>query len=153
LALIAGALEEFLERHSKIGIDTSVFIFKVEAHAKYQKLVDNILRWVESSKGKAVTSTLTMLEVLVQPYRVSDMVRVNKFYALLSTYPHLEWKEPSLELVDVAARPRAEYRLKTPDAIHVATAMVSGATGLVSKDPELKKVKGLDFLILDEICK
>jgi hypothetical protein len=37
-----------------------------------------------------------LLEILVQPYRLSDIDRVNKFYALLSTFPHLERVAPSL---------------------------------------------------------
>ena len=34
----------------------------------------------------AVTSTITMLEGLVHPYRQADHELVNQFYALLSTY-------------------------------------------------------------------
>jgi hypothetical protein len=52
----------------------------------------------------AVTSTITTLELLVQPYRLADIDRANKFYALLTTYPHLEWIEPNLAISDQAAR-------------------------------------------------
>jgi hypothetical protein len=50
-----------------------------------------------------------MLELLVQPYRLSDIDLVNKFYALLSIYPHLEWISPTLEIADLGAKLRAEY--------------------------------------------
>jgi len=62
-----------------------------------------------------------MLEVLVQPYRAADIDRVNKFYALLSTFPHLEWVAPSLRIADIGAQLRAEHRLRTPDAFQAAT--------------------------------
>ena len=64
-----------------------------------------------------------MLELLVQPYRLADIDRVNRFYALLSTFPHLEWIAPTLRIADLGARLRAEYNLKTPDALQAATAL------------------------------
>lgn len=45
-----------------------------------------------------------MREVLVQPYRLSDIDLVNKFYGLLSTYPHLDWVAPTLEIADLSGQ-------------------------------------------------
>ena len=64
------------------------------------QLVKPIFAWLEGPKGQAVTSTITMLELLVQPYKLPDLDRVNRFYALLSTYPHLDWIAPTLEIAD-----------------------------------------------------
>lgn len=144
-------LESFLKRHSKIGIDTSVFIYQVEANPKYLKLVDPIFTWLESRHGRAVTSTITMLEVLVVPYRIPDIDAVNKFYALLSTYPHLDWIEPTLEIADRAAQLRADLNLKTPDALQASTSLVCQATGLITNDPVFKRIGGIEALILDEM--
>jgi hypothetical protein len=111
LAVTEERLRTFLGRHRKIGLDTNVFIFQIEEHTKYLELVTPIFVWLEGPGAWAVTSTITMLELLVQPYRLSDIDRVNKFYALLSTYPHLEWIAPTLEIADRAARLRADHRL------------------------------------------
>ncbi len=146
-----GRLEEFLRRHRKIGLDTSVFIFQVEANPKYRELVNGIFAWLEGPKGRAVTSAITMLEVLVRPYRLSDRDRVNSFYALLSTFPHLEWMELTLEIADRAAQLRAEHNLRTPDAIQAATSLACQATGLISNDTAFKKVGELETLLLDEL--
>ena len=75
-------LEDFFEQHRKIGLDTSVFIFEIEGDPRYIKLVNPIFVWLDGPKGRAVTSTITMMELLVQPYRLSDIDRVNKLYAL-----------------------------------------------------------------------
>lgn len=98
-----------------------------------------------------MTSTITMLELLVQPYRLSDIDHVNQFYALLSTYPHLDWIPPTLEIADLAAMLRAEFHLRTPDALQAATALASQATGFVSNDPAFRKVPGLEVVILDDL--
>ena len=143
-------LAEFLRRRRRIGLDTSVFIYAVEAHVKYAGLAEAVFRWIESPRGSAVTSTLTLLEVLVHPYREADLERVNRFYALLSTYPHLEWVAPTLAIADLGAQLRAEHGLRTPDAIHAATALACGATGFVCNDPVFRRVAGLRVALLDE---
>jgi len=94
-----------------------------------------------------------MLEVLVRPYRESEMEQVDAFYALFSTYPNLEWIAATLDIADHAARLRAEHNLKTPDAIQAATALASGATGLVSNDPAFSRVKQVEVLIFDDLLK
>jgi len=128
------SIEAFLERHIRIGLDTSVFIFQLEENPKYRELVNKIFVWLEGPRAHSVTSTVTMLELLVKPYQLSDIDSVNKFYALLSTYPHLEWIAPTLEIADLAAKLRAEYNLRTPDALQVATALSLEATGFISND-------------------
>jgi predicted nucleic acid-binding protein len=47
------------------------------------------------------------------------------------------------ELAVEAARVRAAYRLKLPDAIQVATAIRAGAAALVTHDRALRRVRGL----------
>lgn len=142
-------LGRFFERHGKIGLDTSVFIYQLEANPKYLELTDAVFAWLEGPKGSAVTSVITMLELLVQPYRTSDRDRVNHFYALLSTFPRLEWAEVNLEIADRAARLRAEHSLRTPDALQAASAIARGATGFISNEATFRRVSELDAVILD----
>lgn len=98
-----------------------------------------------------MTSTITMAELLVQPYRVADQDRVNQFYALLTSYPHLEWIAPDLEIADLAARFRAQYRLRIPDAVHAATAAGRQATGFITNDSIFKRVDAFETLVLEEL--
>jgi predicted nucleic acid-binding protein len=114
-------------------------------------LTHQVFSWLDGSKASAVTSTLTMLELLVHPYRQSDQDRIDGFYALLSTYPHLEWIATTLDVADCAARLRAQHNLKTPDAIQAATALTSKVSGLISNDPAFSRVSGLETIILDDL--
>jgi len=144
-------LSRFVARHSRIALDTSVFIFQIEENAKYVGITNQLFRWLSSAKGEGVTSTITMVELLVHPYREKDDDRVDGFYALLSTYPNLAWIPTTLEIADRAAKLRAQHRLKTPDAIQAATAVASQATGFVSNDPAFLRVGDLDVLVLDDL--
>jgi predicted nucleic acid-binding protein len=140
-----------LSRHRKVGLDTSIFIYQVGENRSYFHLTDAIFTWLEGPRSQAVTSTITLLELLVQPYRLGDIDRVNKFYALLSTFPHLEWIAPTLGIADLGARVRAECNLRTPDAIQAATAVSGEATGFISNDGGFKRVAGLDVIVLDDL--
>ncbi len=144
-------LGAFLRNHRRIALDTSVFIYHVEANPRYVSVSDRIYAWLEQPGHSAVTSTIAMTELLVQPYRDSAGQRVNQFFALLATYPNLDWIAPDLEVADSAARIRATHRLRTPDALQAATALHARATALVTNDPVFERVDGFETLLLDNV--
>ena len=129
----------------------SVFIYQLEANTRYLPLTDHFFSWLERPDSQAVTSTITMTELLVQPYRDSGGERVDEIYGLLSTYPNLEWIAPNLEIADMAARFRALHRMRTPDALQAATAACTRATGLVTNDAIFKRIDAFETLLLDHI--
>ena len=99
----------------------------------------------------AVTSTLTMIECLVRPYREINERRVNEFFALLSTYPNLQWMAPGLDIADKAARIRAQHGLRAPDALQAATAQFAGARGFITNDPIFERIGGFEVLVFDRL--
>lgn len=144
-------LRAFLRRHRRIALDTSVFIYQLEANPRYVSFTDPIFAWLERPGHHGVTSTVTMTELLVQPYRDSDQQRVDEFYGLLSAFPNLDWIAPSLQIADIAARIRGVHRLRTPDALEAATAVHAQATGLVTNDTVFERVKEFETLVLDHL--
>lgn len=144
-------LRSFLQHHKRIALDTSVFIYQLEATPRYVSLTNHIFRWLETPNGTAVTSTITMTELLVKPYREPDEQEVDEIYSLLSTFPNLEWIPPSLAIADTAARIRAAHRLRTPDAIQAATAIQSGASAIVTNDSAFARVTGPETLLLEDL--
>lgn len=144
-------VRDFLRRHRRIALDTSVFIYQLEANPRYVSLTDTIFSWLEQSRHTAVTSTITMTELLVQPYRDNDEHQVDEFYGLLSTYPNLDWVAPDLAIADIAASIRALHRLRTPDALQAATAIQGSATGLVTNDSAFQRMNDFEVVMLDEL--
>ncbi len=144
-------LRTFLRHHRRVALDTNVFIYQIEANPRYLALTDHIFSWLERPGSRAVTSTITMMELLVHPYRAHDESRADEFYGLLSTYPNLDWIAPDLEIADLAARIRARYQLQSPDALQAATAAHAKATGLITNDPVFERVEAFETLVLDEV--
>jgi predicted nucleic acid-binding protein len=144
-------LRLFLRRHRRIAIDTSIFIYQLEANLRYLALADSVFAWVERAGREAVTSTITMTELLVPSYRDNDERRIDEFYGLLSAYPNLRWIAPDLEAADIAARIRATYKLRTPDALQAATAIQANATGFITNDPVFARIEEFDTVVLDQL--
>lgn len=105
---------------------------------------------MEEGRVEGSTATLTLTEILVQPYRLKKEDIVLKFYSLFTTYPHLKWMQLSLGISDLAAKLRAEHNLRTPDAIHMASALSEGATGFVCNDKGFRRVEEIECLMLDD---
>lgn len=144
------SLDKFLQEHRSVFIDTSLFIYFIEKHPRYYPACDRIFKDIESGRIRASTSTLSLLEILVQPYRLKNESLIFNFYSLLTTYPNLMWIDLTLNIADLAARLRAEYNLKTPDSIQAASAIASGAAGFICNDSVFKKLKEIKCLILDD---
>jgi len=143
------SFDKFLKEHRNVFIDTNLFIYFVEKHPRYYTACSQIFKDIEAGHIKASTSTLSLLEILVQPYRQNKDDLILKFYALLTTYPNLTWIPLTLEIADLAARLRAEYNLKTPDSIQAASAIISGSSGFICNDSVFKKIKEINCLVLE----
>jgi predicted nucleic acid-binding protein len=144
-------LRALLRRHRRIALDTCIFIYQWEASPRYSVLTDCIFSSLERSDSFAVTSTITMTELLVHPYRNDEVVKVNELFGLLSTYPSLEWVAPDLEIAARAAEIRAQSGLRTPDALQAATAIHSKATAFLTNDPVFRRIKYFEACILDDL--
>jgi hypothetical protein len=55
-----------------VGVDTAIFIYFIEEHPQFLPLVEPLFGEVNEGRKKLVTSALTLLEVLVVPYRSGD---------------------------------------------------------------------------------
>ena len=144
-------LRAFLRRHHRIALDTSIFIYYLEENPAWADMAGEIFTWLERSPHTGVTSTLTMTELLVQPYRAANETLVNRYYGFLSLLPNLEWVAPDLAIADTAAQIRAQHRLRTPDALQAATALRCGATALLTNDADLTRVSQLEVGVLDRL--
>jgi predicted nucleic acid-binding protein len=134
-----------------VALDTCIFIYQWEGNPRYSHLTDRLFSALQESDFSAVTSTITMAELLVHPYREKDAVRANDLLGLLSTYPNLVWEPPDLAIAVRAAEIRALYRLQTPDAIQAATAIHSRATAFITNDPIFTRVPAFKTLVLDRL--
>ncbi len=147
----ASARQGLPHDRERIGLDTNVFIYFLEDHPRYGSWCASLFDRIERGQNPSVTSTVTLLELLVQPYREQKEELAQKIFALASTYPKLEWVPVTMNLADHAAELRAHYRLSTPDAIQLATAIGHKATRFYGNDRSLRRVKEIECFIVDDL--
>jgi len=91
-------------------------------------------------------SALTLLEVLVVPYRAGHRHLAERYEALLTRSRGIRLVELSHDQLRAAAQLRAATNLKTPDALQVVAAISEGCTTFLTNDRRLSPVPGLRIL-------
>ena len=133
---------------SIIGLDTSIFIYLFEDHPTYRLKAQRLLNKVASGKSEAVFSVIGMIELQTGPKKLGRPDLAVVYQELLTTFPHLEIIGLNEEIVDLTSDLRVKYGIATPDAIHLATAIQSGAKRFVTNDKRLQKVKEIKVTLL-----
>jgi predicted nucleic acid-binding protein len=147
-----GQLGERVTAHPVIGLDTSIFIYHLQAHPDYQPLTQELLTGVETGRWRAVTSTVTIMELTVRPWQLNRPAVARTYEALLVHFPHLILADVTRDVARQAAQLRAHYRLRPADALQVATALIHGATAFVTNDSFLRRLApALDMVMLDDL--
>jgi uncharacterized protein len=144
LATVASALAG----HRLIALDTSVWIYHLEGSATYARPADAVLEAVSAGRVEAVASELVLMELLVAPLKKSVPDVADEIEMTLSHFPNLQLVPVTRDVLLGAAKIRAQYGLRTPDAIMIATAIESGATLAVTNDDAWRKVRELKVMLL-----
>jgi predicted nucleic acid-binding protein len=133
-----------------VYIDTQIFIYSVEKHPDYAPLLRPLWQAVEDGRLEVVTSELTLLETLVAPLKNGD-VALASAYEQMFQLGGIRLLPVSQPVLREAARLRATILpLRTPDALHAATALLSGSACFVTNDNAFRRVPGLPVILLDD---
>jgi predicted nucleic acid-binding protein len=98
-----------------------------------------------------VTSVLTISEVLVYPLRAGNTILAQQYRDILFNSQGLTTIEVLPDIAENAAKLRADYNLRTPDAIQMATAIYGGASFFLTNDIRLPSLPGLTVLVLNQL--
>jgi predicted nucleic acid-binding protein len=142
-----GALS--LPTSGSIYVDANAVIYAVEKIEPYQSLLAPLWQAAHAGHLLIVTSELTWLETLTRPLREGNAALEGLFRAFL-TARELRLVPANLALWEHAARLRA-LGIKTPDALHAATALATGCVLFLTNDPGFRRVPGLQVAILSEV--
>ncbi len=147
-------IEQQLDSHTIIGLDTAVFIYHFEAHPRYQPLTTLVLNSIQVGERQAVLSTVALMELTVHPWRKKRPQVAYQYEALLVHFPHLQIADVTRDVARRAAQLRAVYNLQPADALHVTTAILNQATAYVTNDKGLIRLHPeLSVIILDDFSR
>lgn len=121
---------------TKIFLDACIIIYIIEKHPVYADKIEVLMNGV--SNGTFCFSPLVRLECLVMPLRTKN-AQLRKLYEIFFATQNLLAIPP--EVYDKAAQLRADFpSLKTPDALHVATAYYHNCDEFWTNDSRLNKI-------------
>jgi predicted nucleic acid-binding protein len=130
------------------AVDTAVFIYFIEENPRFLPVIVPLFREADQEKRDLVTSALTLLEVLVVPYRAGNRPLAERYEALLTRSRGIRLVELTREQLRAAAQLRAATGVKTPDALQLVAALGTGCTTFVTNDRRLPPVPGLRVIQL-----
>jgi predicted nucleic acid-binding protein len=131
-----------------VALDTAVFIFYIEEHPTHLPVVARLFEAVAEGRLRATASALALMEVLAVPYEQGDLARAERYETLLTRSRGLRLVGVSASVLRLAAHLRATTRARTPDAIHLASALAARCTSFVTHDRALPRIPGLRILQL-----
>ncbi len=131
---------------ARVTVDTAPIIYLLEGHPQFSKQYLSLFERIEVGGLHAVVSVVTLAEVLAGPLRHGNEILADRYYRALTSSAHWQIQEMDSELSFMAARIRARYRLKLPDAIQVATAIHSSSSALVTHDRDFSSVDEIQIL-------
>lgn len=131
--------------------DSCIALYTVNVHPTYAPLCAPLWQAAQQGSIQAVSSELTLMETLVGPLRSSDTAKA-AFSVNLWNRPGASLLPITQDILREAARLRALVTsLRTPDAIHAATALLHGCTLFVTNDQGFRNVPNLPVVLLDDI--
>ena len=136
---------------SKIYFDSAPLVYYVEENPAYVGQMDAIIEQIERATVEAFSSVILLPEVLMLPTRLGKTELVKAYREILFNSQHFQLVAVSAEIAERATNLRAAYNLRTPDAIHVATALETGCEIFLTNDNGLKRLSEIRVLILDDV--
>ncbi len=140
-----------LSLSGRVYLDTNIFIYALEGYPKFRAVLTTLFEALDRHDLSAVTSELTLAEVLVKPFLDRHTERQAAYVHILQPSASLQVVSVSREVLVAAARLRAEVGLKLPDAIHAATAQLTGCEQFLTNDARFTHLPGLTIVPLSNL--
>lgn len=145
------SINHHLRRHKVIALDTSCFIYVFAEHPQFFPAAFAVLDYIRSGKARGIVSVITVTELLYRVGEAGDKKLRIEYETSLEGFPNLNIAPVTLEVAKLTADLRYKYKIATPDAIHLATAIQEKAGLFVTNDNALKKIKEINILLLKDL--
>jgi predicted nucleic acid-binding protein len=130
---------------SRVVVDSAPFIFVLDGRGPFAKRYEGLFQSADAGEILICLSTISFAEILTGPFQAGNTALAHRYERMLSQYEVLP---VTAAIASIAAQLRAQYCLKLPDAIQLATALDTEAAALVTHDRDFSKVDALPIISL-----
>jgi uncharacterized protein len=124
---------------ANIYLDSCIVIYLIQGPQELSEAIRQALRPRNSEPHSVFVSDLTRLECRVWPLQQNDDELLHQFDEFFSS-DDLTKIPMATEVFDLATRLRGHHRAKTPDALHLAAAILGECQEFWTNDHRLKAV-------------
>jgi predicted nucleic acid-binding protein len=135
----------------ELYIETAPFIYFVEQNPTYVNRMREIFRQITAGNLDAVSSVITLTEVLAHPLKQGNATIAQAYRKILSTGRHFTILPITLNIAERAAEMRAIYNLRTPDALQIASALEAHSDAFLTNDRGLQRVTEIAVILVDDL--
>jgi predicted nucleic acid-binding protein len=140
-----------LQPSTIVFLDTAPFIYFFEKHSKYFPYLEKLFDQVYKTGAQVITSMITFIEISTYPARLGHHQLVQKYRDFFTNAENISLFPIDLTIAEQSIVLRAEYKLKTPDAIQLGTAITCGADYIITHDKTWQRFTQQQVLLVDEI--
>jgi predicted nucleic acid-binding protein len=144
-------ISDALEGIQRLYTETAPLIYYVEENPTYVAKMDAIIEAIEDRPIEAVSSVITLTEVLTRPVKLGNARLEREYRDILLHSGGFRLLTITARIAESAAALRARYNLRTPDALHVAAAIDVRCDAFLTNDIGIKRVTEITVLVLDEL--
>lgn len=119
-------------------VDSPPIIYMLEDHPDLAPLFRAVFEAHDKGMARFAITTVSLAEVLTGPVRSGDEVLVERYRSVLRSWFVVDL---DADIAESAARLRAAFRLKLPDAVQAASALAIGADALVTHDRDFSVLR------------
>ena len=130
-----------------IYIDASTLIYSVERVEPYRELLVPMWEQAQSGNLTIVSNPVLVIETLVKPLRDGNEEIADQYRNIFASRA-VNLLEASYAVAELAAQVRAATGLKTPDALHAASALHAECARFITNDTAFRRVQKLPVVIL-----
>jgi predicted nucleic acid-binding protein len=133
---------------SLVYVDSNPFIYMVEGEPKIARPLKLLFDELHRYPGTAITSELTLAEVLApDSFGTPRTPDTKRMYLDLVIWSHSVALRPvSREVLLETTKVRSVSKLKLPDAIHLCTAILNDCDFFLSRDRRIKPPEGMTLI-------
>ncbi len=137
--------------YNRVFLDTAPLIYFLDEASIYHEKAKETFSMLVENRNKFILSTITCMEYMVLPYRLSDENAIQRFWDFVFGCD-IQIISVSKDIAITAAQIRAELpSFKAMDALQLSIAKKCNCQIFLTNDKQLKQFATLNYIVISEL--